>query len=106
MNVYMIHTEILEISAIVDDIQQIISDDQHKSIMDLLMNIYKKWEDTELIRNLRRDNETLKNNQKLLKKLYIYKQPINIFSLSIVFIENIFIEIYRKYQQNIYIYNE
>ena len=66
----MLQTEILEISDIIDDIKQNITDNQYKSIMDLLMKMNKTFE-----------NGLLLENEKLKKQLKLFNQDIrtNVF---------------------------
>jgi uncharacterized protein YpuA (DUF1002 family) len=66
----MLQTEILEISDIIDDIKQNITDNQYKSIMDLLMKMNKTFE-----------NGILLENEKLKKQLKLFNQDIrtNVF---------------------------
>ena len=47
----MLQTEILEISDIIDDVKQNITDYQYKSIMDLLMKMNKTVENDLLLEN-------------------------------------------------------
>ena len=62
----MLQTEILEISDIIDDIKQNITDYQYKSIMDLLMTMNKPVE-----------NDLLLENEKLKKQLKLFKQDMS-----------------------------
>ncbi len=62
----MLQTEILEISDIIDDVKQNITDYQYKSIMDLLMKMNKTVE-----------NDLLLENEKLKKQLKLFNQDMS-----------------------------
>ena len=76
----MLQTEILEISDIIDDIKQNITDYQYKSIMDLLMKMNKTFE-----------NGLLLENEKLKKQLKLFNQDIR---------TNVFHPIYLQKKKN------
>ena len=62
----MLQSEILEISDILDDVKQNITDYQYKSIMDLLMKMNKTVE-----------NDLLLENEKLKKQLKLFNQDMS-----------------------------
>ena len=67
----MLQTEILEISDIIDDVKQNITDYQYKSIMDLLMTMNKTVEN-DLV-----ENDLLLENEKLKKQLKLFNQDMS-----------------------------